>query len=93
MVVNSAMDTKSLSRVEHVERIEGWKKVERFMAGGPATEMPRQGVRPCGLAPGAEKTTVVIYCGNQVWPCCSTTNKEEMLCIGLLSLQRRYGRH
>lgn len=22
-----------------------------------------------------------------------TTNKEEMLCIGLLSLQRRYGRH
>ena len=40
------MDTKSLSRVEHVERVEGWKKVERFMAGWSATEMPRQGVRP-----------------------------------------------
>ena len=63
MVVNSAMDTKSFSRVE---RVDLWKKVERFMAGWPATEMPRQGVRPCGLAPGAEKTTVVIYCANNV---------------------------
>jgi len=41
MVANSAMDTKSLSRVEHVERVEGWKKVKRFMAGWSATEMPR----------------------------------------------------
>ena len=41
MVVNSAMDTKSLSRVEHVERVDLWKKVERFMAGVLATEMPR----------------------------------------------------
>ena len=48
MVVNSAMDTKSLSRVEHVERVDLWKKVERFMAGWSATEMPRQGVRPWG---------------------------------------------
>ena len=36
------------------------------MAGWSAVEMPRQGVRTCGLAPGAEKTTVVIYCGNHV---------------------------
>ena len=48
MVVNSAMDTKSLSRVEHVERVDLWKKVERFMAGWSAAEMPRQSVRPCG---------------------------------------------
>ena len=51
MVANSAMDTKSLSRVatfakataaeEHVERVDLWKKVERFMAGWSATEMPR----------------------------------------------------
>ena len=51
MVVNSAMDTKSLSRVatsakvtaaeEHVERVDLWKKVERFMAGWSAAEMPR----------------------------------------------------
>ena len=41
MVVNSVMDTKSLSRVEHVERVDLWKKVERFMAGWSATEMPR----------------------------------------------------
>ena len=61
MVVNSAMDTKSLSRVatfakasasakasadetaaeEHVERVDLWKKVERFMAGLSAAEMPR----------------------------------------------------
>ena len=51
MVVNSAMDTKSFSRVatfakataaeEHVERVDLWKKVERFMAGWSATEMPR----------------------------------------------------
>ncbi len=54
------MDAKSLSREEHVERVDLWKKVERFMAGCSATEMPRQGVRPCGLAPGAEKTTVAI---------------------------------
>ena len=70
MVANSAMDSKSFSRVatfakataaeEHVERVDLWKKVERFMAGWSATEMPRSGVRPCGLAPWAEKTTVVI---------------------------------
>ena len=48
MVANSAMDTKSLSRVEHVERVDLWKKVERFMAGWSATEMPRKGIRPCG---------------------------------------------
>ena len=55
MVANSAMDTKSLSRVatfakasadetaaeEHVERVDIWKKVERFMAGWSATKMPR----------------------------------------------------
>ena len=51
MVANSAMDSKSFSRVatfakataaeEHVERVEGWKKVERFMAGWSAAEMPR----------------------------------------------------
>ena len=46
MVANSAMDAKSLSRVEHVERVDLWKKVERFMVGWSATEMPRQGVRP-----------------------------------------------
>ena len=45
MVVNSAMDTKSFSRKGHIERVDLWKKVERFMAGWPATEMPRQGVR------------------------------------------------
>ena len=66
MVANSAMDTKSLSRVEHVERVEGWKKVERFMAGWSATEMPRKGIRPCGLTLCEENTTVVIYCGNHV---------------------------
>ena len=62
MVVNSARCTKRAKRFsrvatfakataaeEHVERVEGWKKVERVMAGWPATEMPRQGVRPCGL--------------------------------------------
>jgi len=48
MVVDSAMDIKSLSRVEHVERVDLWKKVERLMAGWSATEMPRKGVRPCG---------------------------------------------
>ena len=26
---------------EHVERVDIWKKVERFMAGWPAAEMPR----------------------------------------------------
>ena len=41
MVVNSAMDTKSLSREEHVERVDWWKKDERFMAGWSAAEMPR----------------------------------------------------
>ena len=45
MVANFAMDTKSLSREEHVEWVEGWKKVERFMAGWSAAEMPRKGVR------------------------------------------------
>jgi len=49
MVVNSAMDTKSLSREEYVGRVDLWKKVERFMAGWSATEMPREGDRPCGL--------------------------------------------
>ena len=39
--------------------------LERFMAGWFATEMPRQGVRPCGLTPWEENATVVIYCGNQ----------------------------
>ena len=39
MVVNSAMDTKSLSRVEHVERVDLWKKVEK-LAGWSAAEMP-----------------------------------------------------
>ena len=48
MVANSTTWTKSFSRVEHVERVDLWKKVERFMAGWSATEMPRQGVRPCG---------------------------------------------
>ena len=71
MVANSTTRTctkraKGFSRVEHVERVDLWKKVERFMAGWSETEMPRSGVRPYGLAPGAEKTTVVIYCGNQV---------------------------
>jgi hypothetical protein len=43
--------TKSFSRVatfakataaeEHVERVDLWKEVERFMAGWSATEMPR----------------------------------------------------
>ena len=55
---------KATAAEEHVERVDIWKKVERFMAGWSATEMPRKGVRPYGLAPGAEKTTVVIYCGN-----------------------------
>ena len=51
MVANSARCTKSLSRVatfakvsaaeEHVGRVDLWKKVERFMAGWSATEMPR----------------------------------------------------
>jgi hypothetical protein len=51
MVVNSAMDTKSFSRVatfakataaeEHIERVDLWKEDERFMAGWSATEMPR----------------------------------------------------
>ena len=62
MVVNSAMDTKSFSREEHVERVDLWKKVERFMAGWSATELPRQGVRPCGLALWEENATVVIFC-------------------------------
>ena len=31
MVANSAMDAKEFSRVEHVERVDWWKKVERFM--------------------------------------------------------------
>ena len=35
------------------------------MAGWSATEMPRKGVRPCGLTLWREKTTLVIYCGNQ----------------------------
>jgi len=39
------MDAKSPSREEHVERVDSWKKVERFMAGCSATEMPRLGVR------------------------------------------------
>ena len=60
MVANSAMDTKSLSRVEHVERVDLWKRVERFMAGWSATEMPRQGVRPCGLTPWEKNATVAI---------------------------------
>jgi hypothetical protein len=38
---DAAMDTKSLSREEHVERVDLWKKVERFMAGWSAAEMPR----------------------------------------------------
>ena len=41
MVVNSAMGTKSLSREEHVERVDLWKEDERFMAGLSAAEMPR----------------------------------------------------
>ena len=41
MVVNSARWTKSFSRVEHVERVVLWKKIERFMAGWFAARMPR----------------------------------------------------
>ena len=66
MVANSAMDTKSLNRVEHVERVDLWKKVERFMAGWSATKMPRKGVRPYGLTPWEKNATVVIYCANNV---------------------------
>ena len=60
MVANSAMDTKSLSREENVERVDLWKKVERFMAGWPATKMPRKGVRPYGLRLWEGNATVVI---------------------------------
>ena len=60
MVANSAMDTKRFSREEHVERVDLWKKVERFMAGWSAAEMPRRSVRSCGLTPCGENTTVAI---------------------------------
>ena len=70
MVANSVMDTKSFSRVatfakataaeEHVERVDLWKKVERFMAGWSAAEIPRQSVRPCGLAPGGNATVAIM---------------------------------
>ena len=66
MVVNSTMDTKSFSRVEHIERVDLWKKVKMFVVGWFATEMPRCGVCLWGLASWKGKTTVVIYCGNHV---------------------------
>ena len=45
MVVNSAMDTKSLSRVEHVERVELWKEFAACKSKRGFVEV-NEGLRP-----------------------------------------------
>ena len=37
----SSFDVKSFSREEHVERVDLWNKVERFVVGCFAAEFPR----------------------------------------------------